>query len=61
MKLHETNLFHAPIEGWPAQTTGCEKCASCAGDPDRSREFLRSASMLDIAPPVKPRHKNFAG
>lgn len=33
----------------------------CAGDPDRSREFLRSASMLDIAPPVKPRHKNLAG
>ena len=33
----------------------------CADDPIRSREFLRSASMLDIAPRVKPRHENLAG
>lgn len=33
----------------------------CAGDPDKSRRFLRSASMLDIAPPVKPRRESNAG
>ncbi|MCY3815253.1 MAG: NAD(P)/FAD-dependent oxidoreductase [Gammaproteobacteria bacterium] len=33
----------------------------CAGDPIRSREFLRSASMLDIAPRVKPRRQSLAG
>ncbi|MDE0246228.1 MAG: NAD(P)/FAD-dependent oxidoreductase [Gammaproteobacteria bacterium] len=32
-----------------------------AGDPIRSREFLRSASMLDIAPRVKPRRESLAG
>ncbi len=33
----------------------------CAGDPMRAREFLRSASMLDIAPRVKPRRESLAG
>ena len=33
----------------------------CAGEPDKSREFLRSASMLDMAPPVKPRGESIAG
>lgn len=32
----------------------------CADDPDKSRRFLRSASMLDIAPPVKPRRESIA-
>ena len=32
----------------------------CAGDPNRSREFLRSASMLDIAPRVKSRRERLA-
>lgn len=32
-----------------------------AGDPHKSREFLRSASMLDIAPPVKPRREDPSG
>lgn len=32
----------------------------CADDPIRSREFLRSASMLDIAPPVKPQRECLA-
>ncbi len=34
---------------------------ACAGNPIRSREFLRSASMLDIAPRVKPRRESLAG
>lgn len=33
----------------------------CAADPHKSREFLRSASMLDIAPPVKPRREDPSG
>ena len=32
-----------------------------AGDPHKSREFLRSASMMDIAPPVKPRREDPSG
>ena len=33
----------------------------CAGDPIRAREFLRSASMLDIAPRLKPHRERRAG
>ena len=33
----------------------------CADDPIRSRDFLRSASMLDIAPRLKSRRERLAG
>ena len=53
--IPRTDQRVARADDWLREVRGC------ADDPDRSREFLRSASMLDIAPRVKPHRESLDG